>query len=137
MSRPVLSQTLELHDIIDLGLCLSIYRVVDDSIFEHSAGTDFANSINLRSKNALKVKGRRQLQALYMIRALSTTIRPQSHADEWVSKILKSMKIEPKYYESHSMDFYREKLPKKNKQFKDSIDQAIQYWSTNLRQLLL
>lgn len=135
MSKPVLLEALKLQDIIDLGLCMLIYNIVNDNILEFTVGTEFANSINLRSKSSLKVKDRKQLQALYLIRALSETIRPHSHAEEWIKNILKSMEIEPKYYESHSMDFYREELPRKNKEFKTSIDKAIEFWNTSLRHL--
>lgn len=135
MSKLVLSKTLELQDIIPIGLCGLVHSVVNGNIFEDAPGTTFGNFINLRSKTSLKVKNRKQLYALYVIRALSETINPRSHAEEWITKILRNTGIEPKYYDSHSMDFYREKLPRKNKKFKEAIDGAIEFWSKNLRNL--
>ena len=50
MSRSLLLETAKWRDVVELGLCMAIHDVCNDSQFENCTPLDFANFLNVREE---------------------------------------------------------------------------------------
>lgn len=63
-----LQQTAALVDIVELKLCLFLYDVCNDWLFESMPGSDFVNFLNLKpTQQPVAVRPRENLRICYMI----------------------------------------------------------------------
>lgn len=129
MKKSALLETSKWRDIVELGLCMEIYDVCNDNQFDFCTPLDFANFMNLRElPEKISVKNKEKRRVCYMIQAVANKINPKKEADKWVSLFLEKCGIEEAYFKSHSSYVKAKDASKENKEFKNSIDNAINNW---------
>ena len=88
MSR-ILLETAKWRDVVELGLCMAIYDVCNDSQFENCTPLDFANFLNVREEaKAIAVVPKERLRVCYMVYAVARNISPRKEASTWASLFL-------------------------------------------------
>lgn len=82
------------------GLIIRIYELCNGRQFEECNTTNFLDAINLRaSGSVLKIKEREKVRVCHLINQLWRRL-PKDVRDEWLSKILISLNISRKFYNS-------------------------------------
>ena len=82
------------------GLIIKIYELCNGQQFEDCNSTRFIDALNLRiTGSALKIKEREKVRVCYLINQLWRQLRKEVR-DEWLSKILDSLGISRKFYNS-------------------------------------
>lgn len=82
------------------GLIIKIYELCNGQQFEDCNSTRFIDALNLRTTGSvLKIKEREKVRVCYLINQLWRQLRKEVR-DEWLSKILDSLGISRKFYNS-------------------------------------
>lgn len=82
------------------GLIIQIYELCNGIQFEECNTTRFHDAINLRTTDSvLKIKEREKVRVCYLINQLWRQLRKEVR-DEWLSKMLTSLCISRKFYNS-------------------------------------
>lgn len=82
------------------GLIIRIYELCNGRQFEECNTTNFLDAMNLRaSGSVLKIKEREKVRVCHLINQLWRRL-PKDLRDEWLSKILVSLNISRKFYNS-------------------------------------
>lgn len=82
------------------GLIIRIYEMCNGRQFEECNITNFLDAMNLRTYGSvLKIKEREKVRVCYLINQLWRQLRKEVR-DEWLSKILDSLGISRKFYNS-------------------------------------
>lgn len=82
------------------GLIIRIYELCNGRQFEECNTTNFLDVMNLRaSGSVLKIKEREKVRVCHLINQLWRRL-PKDVRDEWLSKILVSLNISRKFYNS-------------------------------------
>lgn len=91
-------------DYFNPGLIIRIYELCNGQQFENCNSTRFIDALNLRTTSpVLKIKEREKVRVCYLINQLWRQHRKELR-DEWLSKILDSLGISRKFYNSkHSI----------------------------------
>lgn len=88
------------HDYFSPSLIIRIYELCNGQQFEDCNSTKFIDALNLRtSGSVLKIKEREKVRVCYLINQLWRQLRKEVR-DEWLSKILDSLGINRKFYNS-------------------------------------
>lgn len=88
------------HDYFSPSLIIRIYELCNGQQFEDCNSTKFIDALNLRtSGSVLKIKEREKVRVCYLINQLWRQLRKEVR-DEWLSKILDSLGISRKFYNS-------------------------------------
>lgn len=134
MSGPVLLETAGWRDVVELGLCMAIHDVCNDNQFENCTPLDFANFLNVReeAKN-IAVVPKERLRVCYMVYAVAQNITPRKESGIWVSLFLERCGIPKSYYDKHRMDICSPCATADNKDYRKSIDGAIENWRSRRR----
>lgn len=128
MSGVTLKETAKLRDIIELELCMELYRLCDDVQFEHCTPLDFANFLNLRPTNLPVVaKDRERLRICYIAYLLEQEIIPSRHGREWAVSFLDRIGIDEATY------MKRRTNAADQKPFCEPIEKAIENWRKRRR----
>ncbi len=115
------------RDIISLGVCVSIYQTCNGVQFRNMPASDFVNFLNLKlSKELVTPLPREKQRICYMIYAVSRTIDPANFSKYWIEGILDLCNISLEYYQKHHKDALSVKASKKNKEYREFIDEAIE-----------
>ena len=129
MKNNVLLETAKWRDVIELGLCMEIYDVCNDNQFDFCTPLDFANFLNLREPpETIAMKPKQKLRICYMIQAIAEKIKPKKEADKWFPLFLQRCGIDLTYYKNHKTDINSKETSEDNKEYKESIDNAIETW---------
>lgn len=128
MSRAsLLQETVSWMDTVDLALCLFIYEVCNDYQFRHLSGSDFVNFMNLKpTVQPAYVRPKENLRICYMVLSVSQTIKPRERGRQWAEDFLQSCGISKSYYDKHRNDVCAQGATKENREYRKSIDDAIQ-----------
>lgn len=87
-------------DYFKLGLIIKIYELCNGQQFEDCNSTRFIDALNLRTTGSvLKIKEREKVRVCYLINQLWHQLKKEVK-DEWLSKILDSLGISRKFYNS-------------------------------------
>ncbi len=114
-------------DTVDLALCLFIYEVCNDSQFEHLSGSDFVNFMNLKpTAGTVAPRPKENLRICYMVLSVSQTIKPRERGRQWAEAFLKSCGIPKSYYDKHRNDVCDKAATDKNREYRKSIDNAVE-----------
>ncbi len=123
----MLKETATWMDTVNLGLCLFIYEVCNESQFDYVSGSDFVNFMNLKpTSRPVTVKAKENLRVCYMVLSVSQTIRPQERGKLWAEEFLKRCGIPKTYYDKHRNDVCGKGTTDENKQYRKNIDRAIE-----------
>ena len=115
------------RDIIGLGVCVSIYQTCNGVQFKNLPASDFINFLNLKlSKELVTPLPREKQRICYMIYAVSRTIDPANFSKYWIEGILDLCNISQEFYQKHHKDALSVKASKKNKEYREYIDEAIE-----------
>lgn len=134
MSSPVLLETAKWRDVVELGLCMAIHDVCNDSQFENCTPLDFANFLNVREEaKAIAVVPKERLRVCYMVYAVARNISPRKEASAWASLFLERCGIAKTYYDKHRTDICADYATEDNKNYRNSIDDAINEWRMRRR----
>ena len=115
------------RDIISLGVCVSIYQTCNGVPFKNIPASDFINFLNLKSSKELVNPLPREKQRIcYMVYAVSRTIKAANYSEYWIEGILDLCNISLEYYQKHHKDVLSVKASKKNKEYREYIDEAIE-----------
>lgn len=88
------------HDYFSPSLIIRIYELCNGQQFEDCNSTRFIDALNLRtSGSVLKIKEREKVRVCHLINQLWRRL-PKDLRDEWLSKILVSLNISRKFYNS-------------------------------------
>ena len=88
------------HDYFSPSLIIRIYELCNGQQFEDCNSTRFIDALNLRTTGSvLKIKEREKVRVCYLINQLWRQFRKEVR-DEWLSKILDSLGISRKFYNS-------------------------------------
>lgn len=129
MSSPVLLETAKWRDVVELGLCMAIHDVCNDSQFENCTPLDFANFLNVREEaKAIAVVPKERLRVCYIVYAVARNISPRKEASVWASLFLERCGIAKSYYDKHRSDICADYATEDNKNYRKSIDEAINEW---------
>lgn len=134
MSGPLLLETAKWRDVVELGLCMAIHDVCNDSQFEDCTPLDFANFLNVREEaKAIAVVPKERLRVCYMVYAVAQNITPRKEALIWSELFLRRCGINKSYYDKHRTDICADYATEDNKNYRKSIDEAIHGWRTKRR----
>lgn len=134
MSGPLLLETAKWRDVVELGLCMAIHDVCNDSQFEDCTPLDFANFLNVREEaKTISVVPKEKLRVCYMVYAVAQNITPRKEAGIWTSLFLERCGIAKSYYDKHRTDICADYATEDNKNYRKSIDEAINGWRTRRR----
>lgn len=134
MSSPILLETAKWRDVVELGLCMAIHDVCNDSQFENCTPLDFANFLNVREEaKAIAVVPKERLRVCYMVYAVARNISPRKEASAWASLFLERCGIAKSYYDKHRTDICADYATEDNKNYRNSIDEAINEWRMRRR----
>lgn len=134
MSGPLLLETAKWRDVVELGLCMAIHEVCNDSQFENCTPLDFANFLNVREEaKTISVVPKEKLRVCYMVYAVAQNITPRKEAGIWTSLFLERCGIVKSYYDKHRTDICADHATEDNKNYRKSIDEAIHGWRTRRR----
>lgn len=123
----LLKELAQERDIISLGVCVSIYQTCNGVQFRNMPASDFVNFLNLKLSKVLVTPLPREKQRIcYMIYAVSRTIDPANFSKYWIEGILDLCNISLEYYQKHHKDALSVKASKKNKEYREYIDEAIE-----------
>ena len=115
------------RDIISLGVCVSIYQTCNGVQFKNIPASDFINFLNLKlSKELVNPLPREKQRICYMVYAVSRTIKAANYSEYWIEGILDLCNISLEYYQKHHKDVLSVKASKKNKEYREYIDEAIE-----------
>lgn len=115
------------RDIISLGVCVSIYQTCNGVQFKNMPASDFVNFLNLKlSKELVTPLPREKQRICYMIYAVARTIAPANFSKYWIEGILDLCNISLEFYQKHHKDVLSVKASKKNKEYREYIDEAIE-----------
>lgn len=134
MSSPVLLETARWRDVVELGLCMAIHDVCNDRQFENCTPLDFANFLNVREEaKAIAVVPKERLRVCYMVYAVALNISPRKEAAAWTSLFLGRCGIAKSYYDKHRTDICADYATEENKNYRKTIDGAINEWRMRRR----
>ena len=115
------------RDIISLGVCISIYQTCNGVQFKNIPASDVINFLNLKlSKELVNPLPREKQRICYMVYAVSRTIKAANYSEYWIEGILDLCNISLEYYQKHHKDVLSVKASKKNKEYREYIDEAIE-----------
>lgn len=114
-------------DTVDLALCLFIYEVCNDRQFGYLSGSDFVNFMNLKpTVQPVNVRPKENLRVCYMVMSVSLTVKPRERGKQWAEDFLKRCGISKSYYDKHRNDVCAQGATNENKEYRRSIDNAIE-----------
>lgn len=88
MNGGLLLETAKWRDVVELGLCMAIHDVCNDSQFENCTPLDFANFLNVREEaKSIAVLPKEKLRVCYMVFAVASNISPRKEAETWVQVV--------------------------------------------------
>lgn len=134
MSSPVLLETAKWRDVVELGLCMAIHDVCNDNQFENCTPLDFANFLNVREETKpIAVLPKERLRVCYMVYAVAQNITPRKEASAWALLFLERCGIAKSYYDKHRTDICADYATEDNRNYRKSIDEAINEWRKRRR----
>jgi len=134
MNSPVLLETAKWRDVVELGLCMAIHDVCNDNQFENCTPLDFANFLNVREETKpIAVLPKERLRVCYMVYAVAQNITPRKEASAWALLFLERCGIAKSYYDKHRTDICADYATKDNRNYRKSIDEAINEWRKRRR----
>lgn len=101
ITENLLVETSKLNEIIDLSICAPLYKLCNDTLFDHLSGSDFVCFLNLKyDGNFINIKPRKKQHVLFLISIIEEYLKNKhvGYADVWVNSFLKHLKLEKKYY---------------------------------------
>lgn len=114
-------------DTVDLALCLFIYEICNDCQFGYLSGSDFVNFMNLKpTVQPVTVRPKENLRVCYMVMSVSLTVKPRERGKQWAEDFLKRCGISKSYYDKHRNDVCAQGATNENKEYRRSIDNAIE-----------
>ena len=123
MSGSQLLETAKWRDVVELGLCMAIHDVCNDSQFENCTPLDFANFLNVREvTKSIAVLPKEKLFAV------ARNISPRNEAETWTRLFLQRCGIARSYYDKHRSDICADYATEDNQNYRKSIDGAIEGW---------
>ena len=123
----LLKELAQERDIISLGVCVSIYQTCNGVQFRNMPASDFVNFLNLKlSKELVTPLPREKQRICYVVYAVSRTIRSANYSKYWIEGILDLCNISQEFYQKHHKDVLSIKASKKNKEYREYIDEAIE-----------
>lgn len=122
----LLQQAAQRRDIVSLKLCMCLYDICNDALFDFLTPLDFCNFLNLKYKQPVKVNSRQQLRVCYMVNSVRHAIRPKNDGAIWEEAFLEQCGITLNYYKSHYHDVCSQFATKDNENFRKDIDFAIE-----------
>ena len=129
MKKIFLPNTIKLHDTVEIGLCMAIYELCNDILFEYHTPLEFAVLLNMRDNmQKITVKPLQKLRVGYLAKAIKELITPQKTAEQWHNLFLERCGIKPNYFSRHQSDFCGETGSKDNKLFVENLQEAIREW---------
>ena len=129
MSGSQLLETAKWRDVVELGLCMAIHDVCNDSQFENCTSLDFANFLNVREvTKSIAVLPKEKLRVCYMVFAVARNISPRNEAETWTRLFLQRCGIARSYYDKHRSDICADYATEDNQNYRKSIDGAIEGW---------
>ena len=118
MKKSLLQNTIKLYDTVEIGLCLAIYEICNDILFEFRTPLEFAVMLNMQDPaQKIEVKPFQKLRVGYMAKVIKEKISPQRVAEEWHNMFLEKCGIKPNYFSRHQSDFCGETGSEDNKEF--------------------
>lgn len=88
------------HDYFSPGLVIQIYELCNGQQFENCNSTRFIDALNLRTTDStLKIKEREKVRVCYLINQLWRRL-PKDTKEDWLSKMLHTLGISRKFYNS-------------------------------------
>lgn len=134
MNGSQLFETAKWRDVVELGLCMAIHDVCNDSQFENCTPLDFANFLNVReATKSIAVLPKEKLRVCYMVYAVAQNISPRSEAETWTRLFLQQCGIARTYYDKHRSDICADYATGDNQNYRKSIDEAIEIWRSRRR----
>lgn len=134
MNGSLLLETAKWRDVVELGLCMAIHDVCNDSQFENCTPLDFANFLNVREEaKPIAVVPKERLRVCYMVYAVAQNITPRKEAAAWASLFLERCGIPKSYYDKHRTDICGRLATEDNRNYRKSIDEAIDGWRSRRR----
>lgn len=129
MSGSLLLETAKWRDVVELGLCMAIHDVCNDNQFENCTPLDFANFLNVREEaRTIAVVPKEKLRVCYMVYAVARNITPRKEAETRARLFLQRCNIAKSYYDKHRADICADHATEDNKNYRESIDGAIDEW---------
>ena len=123
----LLQETSSWTDTVDLALCLFIYEVCNDYQFDFLPGSDFVNFMNLKpTVQPVTVRPKENLRICYMVLSVSQTVKPRERGKQWAEDFLQRCGISKSYYDKHRNDVCAQGATRENREYRKSIDNAIQ-----------
>ena len=123
----LLKELAQERDIISLGVCVSIYQTCNGVQFKNLPASDFINFLNLKlSKELVNPLPREKQRICYVVYAVSRTIRSANYSKYWIEGILDLCNISQEFYQKPPKDVLSIKASKKNKEYREYIDEAIE-----------
>ena len=127
-------ETAKWRDVVELGLCMAIHDVCNDSQFENCTPLDFANFLNVREEaKSIAVLPKEKLRVCYMVFAVARNISPRKEAETWARLFLQRCDIAKSYYDKHRSDICADHATEDNQNYRKSIDEAIEEWRSRRR----
>lgn len=134
MSTSLLLETSRWRDVVELGLCMAIHDVCNDSQFKNCTPLDFANFLNVREEaRRIAVRPKEKLRVCYMVYAVARNISPRKEAEAWTQLFLLRCDIAKTYYDKHRTDICADYATGDNRNYRQSIDEAIDGWRSRRR----
>ena len=129
MKKSLLQNTIKLYDTVEIGLCLAIYEICNDILFEYRTPLEFAVMLNMQDPaQKIEVKPFQKLRVGYMAKVIKEKISPQRVAEEWHNMFLEKCGIKPNYFSRHQSDFCGETGSEDNKEFVEDLQDAVRGW---------
>ena len=125
MSKSViLRKTQRQRDLVDLSLCLTLFRMCNGRQFESMEGSTFVNFLNLRDQSSITVLKKEKTRVCYLIYKVADHLNDPYLANEWKGEMLRICNIESGFYQSHYLDAESSDA-KMNKLFCKELEHAI------------
>lgn len=100
----ILYNTQRQRDLVDLSLCLTLFRMCNGRQFESMEGSTFVNFLNLRDTPPIIVRKKEKTRVCYLIHKVADHLNDLCLANEWKEEILAICNIGLGFYKSHYLD---------------------------------
>lgn len=124
--KVLLQRAAEQKDIVCLKLCISLYEICNDNLFDNLTPLEFCNFLNLKHPKQVKAAPKQKIRVCYMVDCVKRAISPKKNGELWAEAFLEQCDIKQSYYNSHYRDVCGEFATEDNQDFRKDMDSAIE-----------
>ena len=114
-------------DTVDRAMGLIISEFLNDCQWGLLSVSEFVNFMHLKpTVQPVTVRPNENLRICYMVLSVSQTVKPRERGKQWAEDFLQRCGISKSYYDKHRNDVCAQGATRENREYRKSIDQAIQ-----------